>query len=230
MTLAEAIEARHSVRRYTGRPIDADTVNKLRAKISEINSKGKLHAQLVLNEPKAFKGILAYGSFSGVTNYVIMAGEKTVDLEERIGYYGEELVLYAQTLGLNTCWVGLSYHKVKGTFELAKSEKIGCYIAIGYGETHGAAHKTRTIGELGGVTAESPDWYRRGVEAVRRAPSAINQQKYRFKCLGTDSEGRGIVECSKGFSLAGYTSMDLGIARYNFEVGAAPMKIVFRQS
>lgn len=230
MTLAEAIEARHSVRRYTGRPLDTDTVNKLRAKISEINSKGKLHAQLVLNEPKAFKGILAYGSFSGVTNYVIMAGEKTVDLEERIGYYGEELVLYAQTLGLNTCWVGLSYHKVKGTFELEKGEKIGCYIAIGYGETQGAAHKTRAIGELGAVTAESPDWYRRGVEAARLAPSAINQQKYRFKCLGTDSEGRGIVECSKGFSLAGYTSMDLGIARYNFEVGAAPMKIVFRQS
>lgn len=230
MTLEEAIKARHSVRRYTGRPIDADTVNKLRAKIEEINSKGNLHAQLVLNEPKAFKGILAYGSFSGVTNYVIMAGEKNDNLEERIGYYGEELVLYAQTLGLNTCWVGLSYHKVKGTFELAKGEKIGCYIAIGYGETQGVAHKTKTVGELGGVTEESPDWYKRGIEAVRLAPSAINQQKYRFKCLGSDSEGRGIVECSKGFSLAGYTSMDLGIAKYNFEVGAAPMKIVFRES
>ena len=30
---------------------------------------------------------------------------------------------------------------------------------------------------------------------------------------------RHIVKASKGFSLIGYTKMDLGIAKYHFEVG-----------
>jgi hypothetical protein len=34
--------------------------------------------------------------------------KKSDDLDEKVGYWGEQLVLLAQTLGLNTCWVGLS--------------------------------------------------------------------------------------------------------------------------
>ena len=45
-----------------------------------------------------------YGKFRGVNSYVVVAGQKADDLEERVGYYGEHLVLFAQTLGLNTCW------------------------------------------------------------------------------------------------------------------------------
>lgn len=227
MTLSEAIVARHSVRRYLDRPIEAGAVDALRAKIREINAAGNLHTQLILGEPKAFKGIFAYGKFSGVSDYIVMAGPKDASLDERIGYYGQELVLLAQTLGLNTCWVGLSYRKIGGTFILAPGEKIGCYIAIGYGATQGTPHRTKTVEELGSVGADSPDWYRRGVEAARLAPSAINQQKFRFRCLGTAAEGRGLVVCSKGFSLVGYTAMDLGIAKRNFEIGASPVKIIF---
>ncbi len=53
--------------------------------------------------------------------------------------------LLAQTHGLNTCWTGLSYSKVPGTYELWSGEKIGCYIALGYGETQGAGHKVKAI-------------------------------------------------------------------------------------
>ena len=229
MTLSEAIVSRHSVRKYTSKPLPWDVVEKLNAKIDEINREGNLHAQLVTDEPKAFTGIMAYGKFSGVRNYVVLAGKKSADLDERAGYYGQALVLYAQTLGLNTCWVGLSYRKVSGTFNLEDDEKILVYIAIGYGENQGSAHKTKTVAQLGGVTPESPEWYVRGVEAARLAPTAINQQKFRFACLGTDSEGNGVVKVSKGFSLVGYTAIDLGIAEYNFTVGAAPQKVLFHK-
>lgn len=112
MTLQEAIEARHSVRAYKELPLAEDVVKVLKEQIAILNNEGNLHIQLIQNEPKAFQGTMAkYGKFRNVTNYIVMAGKKADDLDERIGYYGEHLVLLAQTLGLNTCWVGLSYSK-----------------------------------------------------------------------------------------------------------------------
>ncbi len=37
-----------------------------------------------------------------------MIGKKGPTLEESCGYYGERLVLLAQQLGLNTCWVAMT--------------------------------------------------------------------------------------------------------------------------
>ena len=148
MTLQEAIEARHSVRAYKDQPLAEDVVKRLEEEIAEVNQTGSLHIQLIRNEPKAFQGTLAkYGKFSNVTNYMVMAGRKSDDLDERIGYYGEHLVLLAQTLGLNTCWVGLSYKKIPDTYVLDEGEVIKAYIAIGYGETQGSSHKIKTIDE-----------------------------------------------------------------------------------
>ena len=133
MTLQEAIEARHSVRAYKELPLAEDVVKVLKEQIAILNNEGNLHIQLIQNEPKAFQGTMAkYGKFRNVTNYIVMAGKKADDLDERIGYYGEHLVLLAQTLGLNTCWVGLSYSKVPGTYVLDEGEKIACYIALGF--------------------------------------------------------------------------------------------------
>ena len=104
------MEARHSVRVYKNEPLAEDACRRLEEEIAVVNQRGSLHVQLIMNEPKAFQGTLAkYGKFRNVTSYLVMAGRKADDLDERIGYYGEHLVLLAQTLGLNTCWVGLSY-------------------------------------------------------------------------------------------------------------------------
>jgi nitroreductase len=131
MTLQEAIEARHSVRKYIDKPLPHDIIDILQAKIEECNKLGNLHIQLVTNEPKAFKGKMAYGTFSGVSNYfAMMVGKKAEDLSERIGYYGEQLVLLAQTLGFNTCWVGLTYNKVKEAYSVGEGEKLCCMIAL----------------------------------------------------------------------------------------------------
>ena len=238
MTLQEAIEARHSVRAYKNKPLTDDIVKMLEEEIAVLNRKGKLHIQLILNEPKAFQGTLAkYGKFRGVANYLVMAGQKADDLDERVGYYGEHLVLLAQTLGLNTCWVGLSYSKIPGTYKLDKGEKIACYIAIGYGETQGVGHKIKTVEqvsrsahETNGLSknegGDTPLWFKKGVEAALLAPTAVNQQKFSFEYLGVEDGGenqssrRHKVLAKKGFSLIGYTQMDMGIAKYHFEIGA----------
>jgi len=221
MTLLEAIQARHSVRYYKQQPLSDDDARALQEKIDKVNREGRLHIQLILNEPKAFLGPFArYGKFRGVTDYLVMAGVKAEDLDERIGYYGEQLVLFAQTIGLNTCWVGLSYTKIPGTYVLNEGEVIQAYIAIGYGETQGVTHKIKRIDQVSNVTDLTPGWFRRGVEAALLAPTAINQQKFSFEYLPAADGKPAQVVAKRHFSLVGYTQMDLGIAKYHFEIGA----------
>ena len=232
MTLQEAIEARHSVRAYKNEPLSEEIVRVLEEQIAICNQKGRLHIQLITNEPKAFWGTLAkYGKFRNANNYLVMAGRKADDLDERIGYYGEHLVLLAQTLGLNTCWVGLSYKKIPDTYVLDEGEVIKAYIAIGYGETQGASHKIKTVEQVSNATDITPSWFRKGVEAALLAPTAVNQQKFSFEYVGMSKGGvldvdnivegtRHQVRAKKGFSMIGYTQMDFGIAKYHFELGA----------
>ena len=220
MTIQEAIDARHSVRAYKDQPLTEEVAKRLEEEIAVVNQKGNLHVQLIQNEPKAFQGTLAkYGKFRNANNYLVMAGKRAEDLDERVGYYGEHLVLLAQMLGLNTCWVGLSYSKVPGTYVLEEGEKIACYIAIGYGETQGVSHKIKTVEQVSNASDATPSWFRKGVEAALLAPTAVNQQKFSFEYVGM-SNNRHQVRAKKGFSMIGYTQMDLGIAKFHFEVGA----------
>jgi len=221
MTLQEAIQARHSVRAYKDQPVTDENARLLQEQIDAVNREGQLHIQLIRNEPRAFQGTLAkYGKFRGVTDYLVMAGVKADDLDERIGYYGEQLVLFAQTIGLNTCWVGLSYSKIPGTYALNDGEVILAYIAIGYGETQGVSHKIKRIDQVSNVTDLTPGWFRRGVEAALLAPTAVNQQKFSFEYLPPADGQPARVVAKRHFSLIGYTHIDLGIAKCHFEVGA----------
>ena len=213
MTLQEAIEARHSVRAYINEPLADDVVKALEEQIAVLNREGKLHMQLILNEPKAFQGTMAkYGKFRNANNYIVMAGKKAEDLDERIGYFGEHLVLLAQTLGLNTCWVGLSYKKVPGRYTIAPGEKLHLIIALGYGTTQGVMHKSKTIDKVSKCHGNMPDWFRAGVEAALLAPTAVNQQKFRFELIGDR------VRATTGWGF--YSKVDLGIAKLHFELGS----------
>ena len=221
MTLIEAIECRHSVRKYKDDPIPENVLSIIRLKVEEINSIAGLRVQLVTDEPKAFSGLMAYGSFSGVKNYFVMAGMKGEDLDEKIGYYGEQLVLLAQTLGLNTCWAGMSYTKVPGTYELEDGEKIGCYIALGYGQSQGKGHKVKDVKEVSNASDITPKWFNNGVKAALLAPTAVNQQKFYLEYLGfKDYSKLPKVAAKPVFSMMGYSKMDLGIVKYHFEIGA----------
>ena len=216
MKLTQAIWARNSVRKYLDKPVEASKAAELQAAIERINQESGLNIQLVLEEPKAFStGMWKYGQFSGVRNYFVMAGPKGEAAEEKIGYYGEELVLLAQTLGLNTCWVGLTYKKIPGTFMLREQDIVHCVIALGYGENQGRQHPIKHIKRFFESDVPLPNWFLDGIEAVMLAPSAVNQQKYKFIL-----HGRNLVETRTRFSPWGYTHIDLGIAKYHFEIGA----------
>ena len=216
MTLQEAIKARHSVRKYTDKPIETAKVATLRADIERANAESGLNIQLVLDEPKAFStGMWKYGQFSGVRNYFVMAGPKGKEAEEKIGYYGERLVLLAQTLDLNSCWVGLTYKKIPGTYTLREGDIVHCVIALGYGSIPGVQHPLKPIEQFYESEGIPPKWFQDGMEAAMLAPTAVNQQKFKFILHDGNK-----VEAKTSFSMAGYTNIDLGIVKYHFELGA----------
>lgn len=213
MTILEAIEQRHSVRAYQDRPLDGHVAGKLKELIDECNRDGDLHMQLVQNEPQAFDCLMAhYGSFSGISSYIAMIGKKRDDLSEKIGYYGEKIVLYAQMLGLNSCWVASTYKKVKSAFVIDDGEKLCVVIALGYGKTQGKQHKSKTVEKVSNAQ-HAPDWFVRGVKAALLAPTALNQQKFAFTYEG---DGKVSARANAG----AYTKLDLGIAKCHFELGA----------
>ena len=126
MDLIEAIRQRHSVRHYTTQDIEPEKVEALQQLVNNYNANSGLHIQLITNEPRSFgESLLArYGKFSNVKNYFAMIGKKGDKLDETVGYYGEKLVLEAQMMGLNTCWVGLSYKKISSVLNIGGGEKL----------------------------------------------------------------------------------------------------------
>ncbi len=213
MDIKEAMIARHSVRAYDERPIEQDKIEALMREIADINAESGLNIQLVTDEPEAFSGFMAhYGKFAGVRNYIAMIGPK--DREEDIGYYGERLVLLAQMMGLNTCWVALTFRrgKSKGKCNVGRGEKLHCTISLGYGITQGVQHRSRPMEDVCRTDREMPEWFRDGMSAALLAPTAINQQKFMIE-LERDTVS---ARATGGF----YSKVDLGIVRYHFEIGA----------
>lgn len=142
MTMMEAVSARHSVRQYLDQPLSPEELAALAEEVRVCNRESGLHIQLAANEPKAFSGFMAhYGKFSGVTNYFALVGKSGADLQEKCGYWGERLVLKAQQLGLNTCWVALTFSKVKSAYTLNSGEKLAAVIALGHGANQGVPLK-----------------------------------------------------------------------------------------
>lgn len=211
----ELMKSRHSVRRYTDEPLSEEIIKALNDEIALCNKVGRLNMQLITNEPEAFNGFMAhYGKFSGVKNYIAVVGDKGRDFDERCGYYGERAVLKAQELGLNTCWVALTYSRSKSVFDVGKGEKFSMVISVGYGIKQGRDHVSKSFEEVTEIKdgAAIPEWFKRGVEAALLAPTAINQQKFRFALNGNKVKAKALL----GF----YSKVDLGIAKYHFELGA----------
>jgi len=226
MTLEEAVFARHSVRRYNSTPLTKEQVEELQMRITTLNENFALHMQLILNDDVAFSGRLAhYGSFRNVKNYIAVAGQKTLagceaPFDERVGYATANLVLLAQTLGLNTCVVGLTFKKTS-TIEIDDGEKLELVIAIGHGETQGVQHPMKPVTRIAPDYETAPDWFKKGIDYVMLAPSALNQFKARFT---VDESGRVVAKHRLGY----FSKVDLGIFKYFFELGSG--KEIFRKS
>lgn len=214
MTLLEAIDARHSVRAYKDKSIEPEIRDQLNAFIDECNAESGLHITVKYDEPEGFdSGLAHYGGFRNVKNYIVLAGKKSENFDYLCGYYGEKIVLYAQQLGLNTCWVALTFNKKKVKEIVPDGEKLCMVISLGYGETQGNKHKGKSMSDVTDVQGAMPEWFVKGVEAALKAPTAINQQKFCFSLEGDEPKVK-----VKGMGV--HTKVDLGIIAYHFEVAS----------
>jgi len=233
MTVTEAIEARRSRRKYLGTPIDPGVVSGLLELIAEYRKAGSVRMELVVNNGEAFRGFRkSYGMFSGVNDYIgLIADPGDGTAMERIGYYGELLVLHATAMGLGSCWVGAGGDRFDMPFRVSDGETLACTIILGNTDERdsfkerlirGIAHrKTKTAREMSEGDDPFPDWFARGMKAVEKAPSAMNRQPVVF------SHKAGKVTASVKTGSPGLAKLapnllglDFGIAKLHFELGA----------
>ena len=73
-------------------------------------------------------------------------------------------------------------------------------------------HKSKSFDTVTQVDGPVPDWFRKGIEAALLAPTAMNQQKFKFYLDGDTVSAKA----GMGF----YSKIDLGIVKYHFEIGA----------
>ncbi len=213
MTIFEAMEKRHTVRTYNDLAIEGDTLAELNALIERLNAEGNLHMQLVNGRENAFDDFtIHYGKWTGVTNYIAMVGEDRSDLDESCGYYGEQIVLWAQMHGLRTGWLDTQPKRETDAFEIAEGERHVLSLAIGYSDLDGKGPKAAEINDMCMVEGSAPDWFYAGMKYAVLAPTAGNQRLFRISWNGENVS----ISSAPGF----LEKVDLGIAKYHFELGA----------
>ena len=208
MEIMDIVRQRHSVRRYLDKPLALDVRDRLAAYIQQCSREAGLHIQLLCNEPAGFGR-----TFPRCANYLALTGPKGPGLEEKCGYYGEKIVLYAQSLGLRSCWAGLSHAKRAKAYTLENGEVFVIAVALGYGEDDGKERKSKKPEEVMKVRGEIPDWFRSGTEAALLAPTAMNRQAFTLELRGGDT-------VRLRYALGPFWQVDLGIVKYHFELGA----------
>ncbi len=224
MTLLDAAKIRISRRAYIPELLSDEKKAALQKVIDGLCERSGLKIVLMENGEDCFSLFKSYGMFSGVKSYFALAGRADDEkLHEKVGYYGEELVLEATRLGLGTCWVAGSYDKTSTDIGLADGESLICVVSVG--EIKKAENlkekfisgviktKRKSPAELCKNYDGSPEWFRKGMDCVANAPSARNKQLVIFELT---PHGVG-TELLSSYSV---NKIDLGIAEYHFELGS----------
>lgn len=211
MTLQQAMKERHMVRKYMDKKIPENIVHQLEQIIQENNDTYGLAMELRVNDSSAFHAVIKLILAKGVKNFLVLSGPDTPDLDEKLGYCGADFMLHAQMLGLNTWWVGGTFNRGKLNADANGNKVIGV-IAVGYGETQGKPHKSKSYHDVATYEGNEPEWFQAGTEAALLAPTALDKQSFFI----TGKENKVKISCDNGI----FTGADLGLVKYHFELGA----------
>ncbi|MBQ9773959.1 MAG: nitroreductase family protein [Clostridia bacterium] len=232
--MEKLVRQRRSVRTFDGRALTAEDKEKLCNYIASIDNP--------YGHPIEFK-LLPKMSCPVVVGTDLYVGAKMKDtphLNEAFGYAFEKLVLYAQSLGIGTVWIGGTMDRgaFEKAMELAEDEVMPCVSPLGYPAKKmsvrekmmrkGVKADSRFLFEEIAfwnsfdtpLTADAAGKLFLPIETVRLAPSAVNKQPWRI--LVMDGIVHFYLQRSKNFG-GGRIDMqkiDMGIALCHFELTA----------
>lgn len=212
MTELEAIKTRHAVRNYQEIPLSQEVIDALQKEIEQCNQNSPLHFQLVTENEGAFKSFIPlFGRFKNVKNYIALVAKKQGNFYETCGYYGALVMIKAQQIGLNSCWVTSTYNGKKCQVSLTPNEELVGVIAIGYGKNKGTPHKSKKMESL--CKPCNSEWFKNGMNAAVLAPTGLNKQNFFIEANGETVSIRPTDDRTM-------SKIDVGIVKYHFEAGA----------
>ncbi len=211
MDLKQAMRQRHTVRKFTSKPLSAELISQLNDRVRANNERFGLAISLKVGDESVLPGALKLFFAKGVRNYFVLAGSDRPGLDEDLGYASADLMLFAQALGLNTWWIGGTFSR-KNVEQAVPGKKVIGIVVVGFGATPGTAHKSKTAAEVSSYEGAVPQWFADGVQAALLAPTALNKQCFRIAGAGNNVS---VSENGGAFSGA-----DVGIVKYHFKLGA----------
>jgi nitroreductase len=171
MDIVAAIEQRHSIRRYDGRPVPREIVQQVTqagrnavALCPEIATRWYIvwEGSVLAKHLSGPAGV--YGIFTSAPHYVIAVSEERPGFMENMGFRMEQLILQATAVGLGTCWIGgLFTEETLQHFipDLGHNERIMAITPLGYADLSPRANLARRVirwgTELLGRRKSSPE-------------------------------------------------------------------------
>ena len=249
--LSELIRSRRSVRTFDGEGLRADDLEKLSSFMAELKNPYGIPVECKLLDAK--QQALKCPVVSGTDLYVGAKAKRVPHVEEAFGYSFETLVLYAQSLGIGTVWVGGTMDRAafERAMELKADEIMPCMSPLGYPAKRmsiresmmrkGVKADNRKPFETmffdgafdAPLTPEKAGSLAHPLEMVRRAPSAVNKQPW--KAVLKSGTVHFYLKHAKGFvseAVGDMQKIDMGIALCHFALAAEEdgLNIQFRIS
>lgn len=237
--IEKLVKTRRSFRTFDSRILSNEDIEKISEFVKNIENPYGIPVAFKLLDAK--KDSLTCPVVTG-TNIYIGGKIKCVPYaNEAFGYSFERLVLFAQSLGIGTVWLGGTMDRgaFERAMELGENEMMPCVSPLGYPAEKMSlreammrkAIKADTrfpFGELffdksfdTPLTQEKAAGIADVLEMVRWAPSAVNKQPWRV--IVTDSTVHFYLKKAKGFSSDSIIKMqkvDLGISLCHFALAA----------
>ena len=183
MNLYEAIFVRKSVRSYTGEALSPQLLDKVKAHYRELTGLfGGIETEIsVLDNRRGQQRMLSLCSVKA-PYYLVFYSEEAPRYLMNMGYLMEQMVLYMCSLGIGTCFIGSN--KIKKELQEKDGRKMVGIVA--FGKSKGshvrkqAEAKRLSIDQLCIFKEVPRQWMRQLLESARLAPSAMNDQPWRF--------------------------------------------------
>lgn len=237
--LIDAIDVRVATRRFDPAPLDDAVRARISSMLDAVGTASGIHLELLAGFEDVFRDANASGHLSNSRDVIAVSAPEGDDWDEKAGYYAERVVLGLTLLGLGTCWVAGSWNReaVERHRHARPDDVLRAGVIVG-NVPASEAYLTTPFDELtarqrdhrGSKTWEqttpemsederqaAPSWFRDGVEAALKAPSALNRQPVLFRYEAGDGTAIATIDPLAADSFA---VLDLGIAKLHFRIGA----------